>query len=108
MIFFNLKNNVIAREFLESVYVIDLVIYLPLLISVSLRAWPSGLESQTLNHKVVGSNPLVESNTTARHNWQLCLKINARANPSHVRRFGETNERVHRWTSQDNLAKHHE
>ena len=66
------------------------------------------LESQTPNHKVVGSNPLVESNTAARHNWQICLKIDAMANPSHVRRFGETNERVRRWTSQDNLVKHRE
>ena len=56
------------------------------------------LESQTPNHKVVGSNPIAESNTTARHNWR---KIDARANPSHVRRFGETNERVRRWTSQE-------
>ena len=66
------------------------------------------LERQTSNHKVVGSNPLVESNTTVRHNWQTCLKIYARANPSHVRRCGEMNERVHRWTSQDNLAKNRE
>ena len=57
----------------------------------------------------MGSIPLGESNTIARHNWQMCLKINTWANPNHVRKLGEMNKRVpHQWTSQDNLAKYRE